>query len=360
MSAVSSRARGAGGRNRGNRGAQGNRNNGSGGSSGRGSRRGRRGGGKGHRHQTDDTTGQNRKAEAAKVAGAAANFLTASGSKVYENDEGSDDGAGDEMCLICCDPLVYVALAPCNHALVCSTCVIRQAPFFTKTELFSLCKATTDRIIVTSDRTRMTWESWSDFIFGDQCGGRLVAYDQCDAFYDSHDGEHLSAIKHLLGFSCGLCSSEAGNCRSLVQLRGHLMGKHKRMLCSVCVEAGRKFISEMPRFSKSQLERHNSRGDPAEDYVGIHCATFVAQSAFLTMRPIPPWWISTINAMCARRWVMAIVFSKDYAMLDRHFGRKHFKCEQPECLEKRFVVFRSEIDLQGHMASHHPNVRCQH
>ena len=62
----------------------------------------------------------------------------------------------------------------------CSTCVIRQRLLY-KDRSCSLCKATTDRIIVTSDRTRMTWES-SDFIFGDQCGGRLVAYDQCDVF----------------------------------------------------------------------------------------------------------------------------------------------------------------------------------
>ena len=176
-------------------------------------------------------------------------------------------------------------------------------------------------------------------------------------FFDSHDGEHLSAIKHLLGFSCGLCSSEAGNCRSLVQLRGHLMGKHKRMLCSVCVEAGRKYISEMPRFTKSQLERHNSRGDPAEGLRGHPLCNFCRPKRFF-----------------------------DDEALYHHMVDKHYQCDVCQAMgngnrfskimlcwivilgasissanslnvSKRFVVFRSEIDLQGHMASHHPNVR---
>lgn len=38
---------------------------------------------------------------------------------------------------------------------------------------------------------------------------------------------------------------------------------------------------------------------------------------------------------------------------ERHFKDAHFPCSQPTCLEKKFVVFGSAIDLQAHMVEQH-------
>jgi len=44
----------------------------------------------------------------------------------------------------------------------------------------------------------------------------------------------------------------------------------------------------------------------------------------------------------------------DYNSLAEHFKADHFMCADEECLEKKFVVFDSEIDLKAHMLESHP------
>ncbi|CAN0374430.1 unnamed protein product, partial [Ectocarpus sp. 13 AM-2016] len=48
-------------------------------------------------------------------------------------------------------------------------------------------------------------------------------------------------------------------------------------------------------------------------------------------------------------------YYRDYTDLERHFRLEHFLCEEEECLQKKFVVFDSEIDLAGHTLQMHPN-----
>jgi hypothetical protein len=45
----------------------------------------------------------------------------------------------------------------------------------------------------------------------------------------------------------------------------------------------------------------------------------------------------------------------DYNSLEAHFRKDHFLCFDRECLEKKFVVFDSEIDLKAHQLEAHPN-----
>lgn len=45
----------------------------------------------------------------------------------------------------------------------------------------------------------------------------------------------------------------------------------------------------------------------------------------------------------------------DYNALEEHFQKDHFLCLDQECLEKKFVVFESQMDLKGHQLECHPN-----
>ncbi len=55
-------------------------------------------------------------------------------------------------------------------------------------------------------------------------------------------------------------------------------------------------------------------------------------------------------------------FSKPQLQLDAdsspvqragHFGKEHFPCDHPECLETKFVVFASEQELRKHRMEQH-------
>lgn len=45
----------------------------------------------------------------------------------------------------------------------------------------------------------------------------------------------------------------------------------------------------------------------------------------------------------------------DYNALEDHFQKEHFLCLDKECLEKKFVVFESQMDLKAHQLECHPN-----
>jgi len=46
-------------------------------------------------------------------------------------------------------------------------------------------------------------------------------------------------------------------------------------------------------------------------------------------------------------------YFKDYPMLERHFKSAHHFCLEKDCLEKKFVVFESLVDLKSHMVEVH-------
>jgi len=48
-------------------------------------------------------------------------------------------------------------------------------------------------------------------------------------------------------------------------------------------------------------------------------------------------------------------YYKDYAELNLHFRKDHFMCSDRNCLEKRFIVFPTELDLKAHQLSEHGN-----
>lgn len=48
-------------------------------------------------------------------------------------------------------------------------------------------------------------------------------------------------------------------------------------------------------------------------------------------------------------------YYEDYNSLEFHFRHEHFLCSDQECLDKKFVVFESEIDLKAHQLEVHSN-----
>lgn len=45
----------------------------------------------------------------------------------------------------------------------------------------------------------------------------------------------------------------------------------------------------------------------------------------------------------------------NYDALEDHFNKDHFVCLEKECLEKKFVVFESQMDLKAHQLEAHPD-----
>jgi hypothetical protein len=57
--------------------------------------------------------------------------------------------------------------------------------------------------------------------------------------------------------------------------------------------------------------------------------------------------------ICIRNGTGRYQYYVDYAHLETHFQSEHYLCLSPQCLEERFVVFDTEIDLQAHQLEKH-------
>lgn len=57
--------------------------------------------------------------------------------------------------------------------------------------------------------------------------------------------------------------------------------------------------------------------------------------------------------LCKRHEELRDEYHRDYNALERHFRKQHYLCEAKECLEKKFVVFDSEMDFKAHQVAEH-------
>lgn len=57
--------------------------------------------------------------------------------------------------------------------------------------------------------------------------------------------------------------------------------------------------------------------------------------------------------LCDRRDSRQPHYYYDYNALEEHFRKDHYLCPDRECLEKKFVVFESEMDLKAHQLTEH-------
>src|SRR6201999_3211867 len=47
-------------------------------------------------------------------------------------------------------------------------------------------------------------------------------------------------------------------------------------------------------------------------------------------------------------------YYENFDYLENHFEHDHWKCKEAVCVEKRFVVFNTELELNLHISQNHP------
>ncbi|KAJ3338568.1 hypothetical protein HDU91_001170 [Kappamyces sp. JEL0680] len=62
--------------------------------------------------------------------------------------------------------------------------------------------------------------------------------------------------------------------------------------------------------------------------------------------------------LCQRHGIRDQYFL-NYSKLETHFLEEHFPCKEPSCLEQKFVVFETDLDLQGHILKEHADAKTK-
>ena len=166
----------------------------------------------------------------------------------------------------------------------------------------------------------------------------------------------------LLQYNCPDPSCDVA-CRSWPGLKRHVRESHHKLMCDLCVRNKKVFAHEQELFTQQELRKHEKFGDDnpgavdqsgfkghpecgfcnerfyGDDELFVHCRDAHEKCHIcerLQSGGRPQYYVN-------------------YDALEKHFAKDHFLCPEKECLEKKFVVFSSQMDLKAHQLEEHPN-----
>ncbi|KAE8685169.1 xyloglucan endotransglucosylase/hydrolase protein 33 precursor [Hibiscus syriacus] len=270
----------------------------------------------------------------------------------------------DDSCAVCADNLEWVAFGTCGHRDVCSTCVARLR-FLCNERSFCICKTESNVIFVTKALGDYTRNISDLSVFPSQAReGRTGLYwyhEDTQAFFD--DVDHYKVIKAMCRLSCNVCDQSRdrvkrqGNFRNIEHLKGHLFHMHRLIMCSLCLEGRKVFISEQKLYSRAQLDRHIKNGDSEVDgteserggFMGHpnceFCKTPFYGESELCLHLSTEHYTCHI---CQRLHPGQHKYYKKYDNLEARRLLYHYRCEDEACLAKKFIVFLSVAELKRH------------
>jgi E3 ubiquitin-protein ligase ZNF598 len=149
-----------------------------------------------------------------------------------------------------------------------------------------------------------------------------------------------------------LCGST--KCRSVQGLKDHLKDRHDQHLCEVCLEHKKAFLGEQARYTRAALDVHTAKGDPGRGFFGHPQCKFCKRRLYDADQLYDHLMKQHFACdICEGRGIRHN-FYRNYGDLQRHFRAEHFLCEDPRCLEQKFVVFADQVSFQAHVIASHP------
>ncbi|PRQ29180.1 putative transcription factor C2H2 family [Rosa chinensis] len=269
----------------------------------------------------------------------------------------------DDCCAVCADTLEWVAYGACGHKEVCSTCVARLR-FICEDRRCCICKTESNVVFVTKalgDYTKMVRDLPSKAREG-RCGSYWY-HEDTQAFFD--DADHYKMIKAVCNLSCSECDKMEEKStirfRNIEQLKLHLFHQHRLYMCPLCLEGRKVFVCEQKLYTKAQLKRHTSTGDSVVDgseserggFKGHPMCKFCKIGFYGENELYAHMTTGHYKCHLCCDSGEQYEYYKNYHDLELHFSRGHFLCEDESCLEKKFVVFRSEAELKKHSTMEH-------
>ncbi|KAJ3570225.1 hypothetical protein NP233_g4545 [Leucocoprinus birnbaumii] len=322
---------------------------GRGGSRGRGSRRGgnaRRGGSaSAPKDKLNDTKNQNEEEKEPVVSAESTVPTTSTPANATAEDAGDDD----DVCWICAEPVKYWSVSECNHR-TCHVCALRLRALYKKTEC-TFCKEAQPTVIFTESPEK----EFSSYKPDD------IPYKDAKLSIYFETSEMMEETLILLKFNCPEASCDyIGN--GWADLKLHTRAVHSRLMCDLCIKHKKVFSHEhalypsnvLPVHLPSMHHRHVKQIAPEKVEGGVHPMCEFCRECFFGVDEHYSHMREKHEEcfICKRNGVQYQYF-QNYDSLERHFNTVHHPCLQPECRERKFVVFNTPLDLQAHRVEEH-------
>ncbi|KAF2717181.1 hypothetical protein K431DRAFT_288778 [Polychaeton citri CBS 116435] len=291
-----------------------------------------------------DTTSLGDSRQNVGIAAATANT---NGQPAQGADEDDDDM---EVCFICASPVAHYSVAPCNHR-TCHICSLRLRALY-KTKACAHCRTEAASVVFT-DEAEKRYNDYTpqDFVKTDNNLG--ISYEKNEIFEDT---------VLLLRYNCPDPSCEVA-CMGWPDLHRHVRSVHQKVMCDLCTRNKKVFTHEHELFTHAELKRHEKFGDDNPGAVDQSGFKGHPECGFCRMRF---YGDDELFAHCRDKHERCHLCDRrtggnnpryfvNYDALEQHFGKDHHPCLDKECLEQKFVVFESEMDLKAHQLEKHPN-----
>ncbi|RDA86301.1 hypothetical protein CP532_5675 [Ophiocordyceps camponoti-leonardi (nom. inval.)] len=277
-------------------------------------------------------------AAAARAHGQQASLTTA---------KAGDDNDDAEICFICANPVAYYSITPCNHT-TCHICGLRMRALY-KTMDCAICRTLAPFVIFTDDPDKR-FEDYSDAEITTTDSNVGIKYSKEDIVGDT---------VLLLRYNCPDASCDFAGL-GWPDLHRHVKSAHGKRMCDLCTRNKKVFTHEHDLFSDADVDKHMRRGDDkpgAVDQTGFKghpLCEFCTQRFYDDDKLYEHCRAKHERCfLCDRSNTQKPHYYRDYNALEQHFRRDHFLCPKKECLDNKFVVFESQMDLQAHAISVH-------
>lgn len=280
-------------------------------------------------------------------------LLRPSDSKPKAEGNGQDDANTDEddedVCFICANPIQHHSVAPCNHT-TCHICSLRLRALY-KNRDCAHCRTPAPFVIFTDDPSKR-FEAYTeaDITSADENIG--IRYTNEDIVGDT---------VLLLRYNCPDLSCDFAGL-GWPDLHRHVRSVHHNKMCDLCTRNKKVFTHEHELFTDKALHKHMAHGDdrPGDiaqtGFKGHPLCGFCGERFYDDDKLYEHCRNKHERCfICDRRNSRSPHYYQDYDALEKHFHKDHFLCLDRDCLDKKFVVFESEMDLKAHQLSEHAN-----
>ncbi|KAJ3761707.1 hypothetical protein EV360DRAFT_37272 [Lentinula raphanica] len=269
-------------------------------------------------------------------------------SSVIAADDAEIEG---DVCWICAEPVKYYSLSACNHR-TCHVCALRLRALYKK-DVCTFCKEPQPEVIFTTSSDKPFSEYANDLSSSTE-GSNPKLYDpKLRVTFETQEMMTESLI--LLRFNCpdSECDYIA---KGWGDLKMHVRASHGRLMCDLCIRSKKVFAHEHVLYTYQQLRVHlpsinNTTNQPEG---GIHPLCEFCRECFAGDDDLYSHMRERHEEcfICKRDGVRDQYFAS-YPDLEYHFSSAHFACSHSVCMQRKFVVFGSALDLQAHMVEEH-------
>ncbi|KAH6596723.1 hypothetical protein BASA61_003417 [Batrachochytrium salamandrivorans] len=263
-----------------------------------------------------------------------AKSVAAASSAVPVVDAENDDA---EVCFICAEPVKYYAMGICNHP-ICHICSLRLRALYKQRDC-PMCKTELDQVVFRGHADHRQFEDYKLH--------QLKSDKPLSIYFEK--GHMFDETMALLRYNCPASGCGMSCFTGWVELKKHIKNTHDLLMCELCTCYKKSFVHEHALFTSKALLQHNREGDPDDpSFKGHPECGFCKQRYYGADELYEHCRKSHEQCFLCTRLDQRHQYYVNYTSLEDHFSNDHFPCRHPSCLERKFVVFSSDIDLAGH------------